>query len=72
MIFRDFLHNRGLHSWKCEGTSQETKPYPSLVKTDLYGEATDEPAASVVVIGYLSDHDWQKVQARLRIALAVT
>jgi len=29
------------------------------------------PAASVVVIGHLSDRDWQEVQARLRIALAV-
>lgn len=30
------------------------------------------PASSVVVIGHLSDRDWQEVQARLRIALAVT
>jgi mRNA interferase MazF len=29
------------------------------------------PASSVVVIGHLSDRDWQEVQARLRIALAV-
>ena len=30
------------------------------------------PATSVVVIGHLSDRDWQEVKARLRIALAVT
>jgi len=29
------------------------------------------PATSVVVIGHLSDRDWQEVQDRLRIALAV-
>ena len=30
------------------------------------------PATNVVVIGHLTDRDWQEVQARLRIALAVT
>ena len=30
------------------------------------------PASNVVVIGHLSDHDWQEVRARLRVALAVT
>jgi len=30
------------------------------------------PATSVVVIGHLSDRDWQEIRARLRIALAVT
>ncbi len=30
------------------------------------------PASNVSVIGRLSDHDWQEVQTRLRVALAVT
>ena len=30
------------------------------------------PATSVVVIGHLSDRDWQEIRARLRVALAVT
>lgn len=30
------------------------------------------PVTSIVVIGHLSDRDWQEVQGRLRIALAVT
>ena len=30
------------------------------------------PGADVVVKGHLSDRDWQEVQARLRLALAVT
>ncbi|HLE25063.1 MAG TPA: type II toxin-antitoxin system PemK/MazF family toxin [Thermodesulfobacteriota bacterium] len=30
------------------------------------------PATSIIVIGHLSDRDWQEVQERLRIALAVT
>ena len=30
------------------------------------------PAASIVVIGHLSNRDWQEVQARFRMALAVT
>ena len=30
------------------------------------------PAPNVNVIGHLSERDWQEVQARLRIALAVT
>ena len=30
------------------------------------------PVANVVVIGHLSDRDWQEVRARLRLALAVT
>lgn len=29
------------------------------------------PANSIKVIGKLSNHDWQQVQARLRVALAV-
>ena len=29
------------------------------------------PAADVILIGHLSDRDWQEVQARLRLALAV-
>lgn len=29
------------------------------------------PAANTIVIGHLSDRDWQEVQARLRMALAV-
>lgn len=30
------------------------------------------PSTSIVVIAHLSDRDWQEVQARLRLALAVT
>ena len=30
------------------------------------------PATSITLIGHLSDHDWQEVQTRLRIALAVS
>jgi len=30
------------------------------------------PARSIVIIGKLSDRDWQEVQTRLRTALAVT
>ena len=30
------------------------------------------PAASIVMIGHLSDRGWHEVQARLRIALAVS
>jgi mRNA interferase MazF len=30
------------------------------------------PAGSIAVIGQLSDRDWREIQARLRIALAVT
>jgi len=30
------------------------------------------PATTVTVIGHLSDRDWQEVQQRLRLALAVT
>ena len=30
------------------------------------------PAATVAVIGHLSDRDWREVQARLRTALAIT
>lgn len=30
------------------------------------------PATSIVVIGHLSERDWHEVQARLRIALAVS
>ena len=30
------------------------------------------PSTTVVPIGYLSDRDWQEVQARLNLALAVT
>lgn len=30
------------------------------------------PAANVTVIGHLTDRDWREIQARLRIALAVT
>jgi len=29
------------------------------------------PAISIVKIGYLSDRDWQEIQARLRTGLAV-
>ena len=30
------------------------------------------PAASVRIIGHLSDRDWEQVRARLQVALAVT
>ena len=45
MIFRAFFHRIGFHSWKIECEFPEMKSHPSIVKTDLYGEATDEPAS---------------------------
>ena len=42
--------------------------HPSAVRMFL----ATLPATAVMVIGHLSDRDWQEVQERLRLALAVT
>jgi|SRR5947209_10775007 len=52
-----------LQDWAAAGLRQ-----PSAFRSFL----VTLPAASVIaVIGQLSDRDWQEVQARLRVALAV-
>jgi mRNA interferase MazF len=52
-----------LQDWAAAGLRQ-----PSAFRSFL----VTLPAASIVaVIGQLSDRDWQEVQARLRVALAV-
>lgn len=52
-----------LQDWAAAGLHK-----PSAVRVYLNMFA---PAA-LVVIGHLSDRDWQEVQARLRLAIAVT
>jgi len=53
-----------LQDWSAAGLRQ-----PSAFRSFL----VTLPAASIIaVIGQLSDRDWQEVQARLRVALAVS
>ncbi len=85
MVSTDLYHASGVATIVAELTSQVAKAQRPIdyVLQDWKAANLHQPTAfrvyfavemqtKLIAIGRLSDRDWQEVQARLRLALAVT